>query len=1349
MRIGDQLCEEPGRISDEYIWCARVPAAPGGYNGERLTVSYVREDGLAGISSASFRYRSPCDAGQFRVGDNCEDCPRDSFRLDTDPNEERCIPCADPGSGRDFVMITNGTQSKGPEECVCPAGYYELRQGKSKRVCKQCGAYAECASIGVTLESLHLRRGYWRYRVDTEDFRQCPGNGTCIGGRGANDDLCAEHHTGPFCELCDDGYFIGFSGRCEACGVGNTAGVGYLFLLFAAFAGAVLGSVILAVIVFGGSYHACVHHLHCGNMFSACATASTASGWWTATKAAASEWFSSLSWRRSTVNDLLFRRMWTCALRPCFIFVQLTLTIERVYSIRYPDGFSETLSRFRLIALDQVQPNFGCWGVLYGTALRTVCLLPVIVVSPLSIFKIALELHRQWTLRAGPPGGPPAGARAAGAPTGAPAGAGVPEWHVPRRLVLVSVRAYLMAMLVLPAAMSLSTSAFNVENVDIYAQPQALYLKSNYAVEVPHDSEDFAMVFIGLYLLAPTILMLYNAILFAPRSIKDLTCVQHVGRVARVVDTNTGGWPWWAKHTWAFVKTLARFALEVIHETNHRVGTGYSKTWWEPAEVTRAALLSGVVMLVVRQPVTDLAHSRDEGQYASAIASAWQLAAAAGVQMLFTVICALAEPSPLWAGNASLIFTHTCTAILLVTILMVHLTSLMDGVSTRFFGLTGAIWGETMQWVFLAGVVVPIIAALRVFVLEMDALHTRRRLLARSKWDVEEHSEKAVKIFATSVAVAAHEELLRQELKLVFPHLQVLSNSQPEQSAGTVHAHIIILSSTFTLQSLPAGMVDCVSRSNSRVILLLADGLLDDKFAPGSAEMQVYSLLTSLCHDQSPITWHDGDFLGVTLATLYAHLASPGGGPRGRVPVITEKVNFDQLYPKRWPESYVEYDAKQSLRTSYAGAVNNDNLPRGADLTFGLQQIPLLTSSQTLCLQVQLFRQDSFGHCAVIQKEQLFPTIANVGILPTPFFPSNTGIDRQSVQHYELWQDIGFYAIQPGTHVQVDASCCDNNRIRTTMQFLSTYLGDQGGAGLLCVTCTHPVNVCVCPSPSVGRDTLLANAANNMPRLLRQDTELYLLTWPRLQNVRRRLGELEWAAHAARGAQAVTAVCFFDCPQHKSLHVDHESLALCCRILRGTPGTSALLDLQPDVAIVSSATLRNTIYRFRQWHHWLIRRVRYGKPTAVNPVPICLLGDNVVDALGKVEVVELVSQCVRTRTFCLYPSSPRQQGQGQPSPASTPSASSAAASCRPGDGSNPSPSPVATVTIEMSSADGLPPVSGPAALHPVAEPILAPAPAGGDSLSPAPAAASAPQSSPAATLLASGVASAPAAEHRV
>jgi len=282
----------------------------------------------------------PAGEGFDEFGRDCVPCPVGQYK-DAAGNT-LCRQCADLGAA-DLTTAEAGASSV--DDCICPAGLFRADGKEGGDVsCKACDAVSmDCSAGGASLESLVLRPGFFRASSNTTDVRRCPIPEACVGGDGTTPapgnalaaangteaavvNYCAPHHMGPYCALCEDGFYLDVDQRCAACsGVSVLPTVGLVAAVVAIAAG---------VAVFGRRYPA---------------TAVTA----------------------KVVGRSLLG------------FVQAVLLIDRAYGAVLPDAFSDFLKPFRALAFDRfLSVGLSCYGYGgYHATLYTISLAPVGVLA--------------------------------------------------------------------------------------------------------------------------------------------------------------------------------------------------------------------------------------------------------------------------------------------------------------------------------------------------------------------------------------------------------------------------------------------------------------------------------------------------------------------------------------------------------------------------------------------------------------------------------------------------------------------------------------------------------------------------------------------------------------------------------------------------------------------------------------------------------------------------------------------------------------------------------------------------------------------------------------------------------
>ena len=197
----------------------------------------------------------PCVAGTYSnagasAASECSTCPAGSF---CPVGTGVPVECAEgqyceAGSelGKDCVLARTSTfsaKSTSEEDCACKPGSYmrpeeATAEGVVPRECVECTTSnytgVDCLSPGASLEALRIKPGYWRSHALSARVSQCFHAEYCVGTLNQNQTLgantptlnqtldvngtyvaegsrsevwswsegCAEHHMGPFCELC-------------------------------------------------------------------------------------------------------------------------------------------------------------------------------------------------------------------------------------------------------------------------------------------------------------------------------------------------------------------------------------------------------------------------------------------------------------------------------------------------------------------------------------------------------------------------------------------------------------------------------------------------------------------------------------------------------------------------------------------------------------------------------------------------------------------------------------------------------------------------------------------------------------------------------------------------------------------------------------------------------------------------------------------------------------------------------------------------------------------------------------------------------------------------------------------
>jgi len=111
-----------------------------------------------------------CEEGFWCTGGHQVACQSDTYNpvASRDSTDQRaCLPCPTGSS-------TNGMQSASSlGACVCKEGFYNSNASEGGVSCVTCPSGTNCG-VGTALESLPVKRGYFRLNVLSLDVRRCP-----------------------------------------------------------------------------------------------------------------------------------------------------------------------------------------------------------------------------------------------------------------------------------------------------------------------------------------------------------------------------------------------------------------------------------------------------------------------------------------------------------------------------------------------------------------------------------------------------------------------------------------------------------------------------------------------------------------------------------------------------------------------------------------------------------------------------------------------------------------------------------------------------------------------------------------------------------------------------------------------------------------------------------------------------------------------------------------------------------------------------------------------------------------------------------------------------------------------
>lgn len=233
-RIGEELAKIKEGMHSESIptfcgsssfFCtgqARKPVKPGYMS--------VGSDGTIGSCTNDCVAELICPPGYWCSAGIAIACPNGTY-TDADmlprTTAQACISC--PG----FVdgLSTSPLASSSATQCEALAGFYRVDEPGQEVTFHPCFAGANCSGGGSTLETIDLKRDYWRPWSISTMAKLCPADGVCLGGQPRNVtvdnatamlliDSCAPGLIGPFCMDCvaPGSFFDSTWHRCEQCG---------------------------------------------------------------------------------------------------------------------------------------------------------------------------------------------------------------------------------------------------------------------------------------------------------------------------------------------------------------------------------------------------------------------------------------------------------------------------------------------------------------------------------------------------------------------------------------------------------------------------------------------------------------------------------------------------------------------------------------------------------------------------------------------------------------------------------------------------------------------------------------------------------------------------------------------------------------------------------------------------------------------------------------------------------------------------------------------------------------------------------------------------------------------------
>ena len=81
----------------------------------------------------------------------------------------------------------------------------------------ECPDGSKCVESdkAYTIETIVIEDGWWRTSSTSDEVKECPTYDYCVSNKSSSSDLCADGHTGAYCEVCIEGYGKMSDGTCE------------------------------------------------------------------------------------------------------------------------------------------------------------------------------------------------------------------------------------------------------------------------------------------------------------------------------------------------------------------------------------------------------------------------------------------------------------------------------------------------------------------------------------------------------------------------------------------------------------------------------------------------------------------------------------------------------------------------------------------------------------------------------------------------------------------------------------------------------------------------------------------------------------------------------------------------------------------------------------------------------------------------------------------------------------------------------------------------------------------------------------------------------------------------------
>ena len=152
-----------------------------------------------------------CSAGMFsgEGASNCSYCEEGKYSSNIGSN--LCVECSKGRYSNETGTILcnecppNTEQNSKKTKCECSSGFY---YDKKEKVCVECDAISFICPKGTVIETMILKKEYWRSSNDTTMTYKCKNIYSCSGGiiNRTTDSLCYPGHMGPICDVCKKGW---------------------------------------------------------------------------------------------------------------------------------------------------------------------------------------------------------------------------------------------------------------------------------------------------------------------------------------------------------------------------------------------------------------------------------------------------------------------------------------------------------------------------------------------------------------------------------------------------------------------------------------------------------------------------------------------------------------------------------------------------------------------------------------------------------------------------------------------------------------------------------------------------------------------------------------------------------------------------------------------------------------------------------------------------------------------------------------------------------------------------------------------------------------------------------------